>query len=74
MTDEQFDKMYAVEVAKLAALQGIMSILQGIATQQGSRASGHNWTTVADFLKQAEAVTRRTGSPPTAEAARHPAS
>lgn len=56
MNDEQFQKMYAVELAKLAALQGIMSLVQAIAVKQGARAIGHNWNDVAAMLAHAEAV------------------
>lgn len=52
MTDEQFQKAHAVEIAKLAALQGILTVLQSIAIKQGATPGGANWKHVADFLKQ----------------------
>lgn len=61
MTEAQFEKMYALEVAKLAALQGIYSVLVGIAVKQGA-GGGVNWANVAELLKQGEAVAERAGA------------
>lgn len=56
MTDEQFQKMYAVEVAKLAALNAIHSTIQGIAVKQGAVGGGKYWDHTAQMLKSAEAL------------------
>lgn len=49
MTDEQFEKMYAVELTKLALLQGIMNNLMTIASKDG-RASLYNWNDLGVML------------------------
>lgn len=68
MTDEQFEKMYVVEVAKLAALQGIMALLQGMAAKQGAPVGAQNWKSVAELLNHASATTRPAGAAPPAAA------
>lgn len=63
MTDEQFSQMMAVEIAKLAMLQGIQRSLQGIALKQGATGMGHNWNdlakTLQEGLSQADALRRQ---------------
>ena len=60
MTDEQFAKMYAVEVAKLAMLQAIAINTGNIAVAQGKQASLPNWKDTREALRQAAAI----ASPP----------
>jgi hypothetical protein len=55
MTDQQFQQLMAVQIATLAALEGIGNSLAVLTATQG-KASGHNWNRVRDFMKQAEAI------------------
>lgn len=50
MTDEQFEKMYAAELTKLALLQGIMNNLIAIASRDGGRPSLYNWNDLGAML------------------------
>jgi hypothetical protein len=50
VTDEQFEKMYAVELTKLALLQGIMNNLMTIASKDGGRPSLYNWDDLSKML------------------------
>ena len=61
MTDEQFAKMHALELAKLAMLQGIHISLQNIAMQQ-KQAGSYNWKDIEKLLGSASALVK----PPTA--------
>lgn len=56
MTEDQFMRLEAVEIAKLGALQGILSTLQALAIKQGAQIGGTNWKSVGDALKQATAL------------------
>lgn len=63
MTDEQFNKMHAVELAKLATLQGIMNTLLAIAAKQGAQPVLYNWKDIEKMLASAAAIAAKPQSP-----------
>ena len=67
MTDEQFQKMYAVELAKLAALQGIMTLVQSIAMKQGASGASYNWKDISKMIASATAIAAETPPAPAPE-------
>lgn len=54
MTDEQFNKMYEVELAKLGTMQGIVRVLQNIATKYGANHTPHDWKEVETAVAMAK--------------------
>lgn len=52
MTEEQFKQYMAVEIAKLAALQGINNAAQALAGKQGVTGTHANWNDVAAAIKE----------------------
>jgi len=58
MTEEQFEKLMAIQVAQLAMFQGIYSNLTVIAAS-GGKATAHNWGEVETLLKTATAQVRK---------------
>jgi hypothetical protein len=55
MTEEQFRKFMAVQVAQLAVFQGIYANVATIAASSG-KATGYHWGEVESLLKNAEAI------------------
>jgi len=53
MTDEQFEKMYAVELAKLAMLNGIMNSVHALARKHSDGAVLYNWKDLSKLLASA---------------------
>jgi hypothetical protein len=60
MTDEQFNKLLAVQAAQVAALQGIFNMLQiHLASQSSIKSVGHhNWKEVEHLIQSADAITK----------------
>jgi len=54
MTEEQFEKLMAIQVAQLAMFQGIYSNLTVIAATSG-KAAAYHWDEVETLLKNATA-------------------
>lgn len=57
MTDEQFEKFYAIQVAQLSLLQIISKNVMGVANGSCMK-ENHNWKAVAEDIKLAEKVRR----------------
>ncbi|MDQ2822082.1 MAG: hypothetical protein M3Y65_17085 [Pseudomonadota bacterium] len=57
MTDEQFEKFMAVQVAQLAMFQGIYRTVQAIASDS-KRPATHNWKDLASDLEEGLRVVR----------------
>lgn len=53
MTDEQFAKMYAVEVCKLRSLMSIENAVQALARKEGLADLGVRWDKMAEALSGA---------------------
>lgn len=60
MTDEQFEKFLAVQVAQLAMLQGIYrnSQVAVMAASKATKPGSHHWGDLAADLQQAIAIVK----------------
>lgn len=55
MTEDQFEKFLAVQIAQLAMLQGIYNSVQVAASATG-KAAGHNWKDIENHIKNAQTL------------------